>query len=200
MVAIIHLFKMIRISQKQLWLYLAICCLLGVLLTYFIDGYLGTFDTLSFTLDGRRTQKVETFEWLRGDRSWADVVSWGKVAIFTYTIGNHQFSPSSFDIDVSLWHDGKEISKLVAQTMSIAPFGTARVKWSIDTQELEPAPPAKETHYDYSIKILTGDITREIDLSIGEPRKNDEVAIRNLFEPAITPPGLSGSDMPFHPE
>lgn len=181
----------ILIRRRFIYLFLAAMCFLTALMTYFIDGYLGIYDTLSVSIDGKIDQVVETYQWLRRDGSWVGSAPWGKTVYFSYKIENHEFSEYGAIIEVSLWHDGEELGKLASQSLAIAVFRAGKVNWSIDTLDLEPAPPSSSTPYTYSIFIGSDRIHRELIFYITEPlkQKETEVIIRSRREAPLGAPG-----------
>jgi len=132
------------IRRRFIYLYLALTCFVGFIIVFFIDGYKGVYDTLYITA-GEREKKVELYQWLRRDGAWSAPARWGEKAFFRYEIDNREFSIYSADIEVSLWHEQKEVRYLISQHMQIARFDKGRLEWALDTTELEPAgaPPGR---------------------------------------------------------
>src|SRR4030042_5309592 len=52
----------IKSVRRNLFLYLALVCFVGILATFLVDGYLGTYDTVYITT-GEQSWKVEADVW-----------------------------------------------------------------------------------------------------------------------------------------
>ena len=64
-------------ERRFRYLYLALACFVGLVTTYFVDGYMGIYDTLHITT-GEREQKIELYHWLKGDGAWTGGTEWGE--------------------------------------------------------------------------------------------------------------------------
>ena len=156
-------------KRRRLYLYLALACFLVFILTSFVDGYMGVYDTLYITSD-EREQKVEHYQWLRRGGVGTGDARWGEMAFFRYEIENRGFSTYSADAEVSLWHDKEKVRSLVSQQMQIARFDKAKLEWVLDTVELEPeGPPPPYYPYVYYVIIKSNGIERELKFYILEP-------------------------------
>ena len=156
-------------KRRLVYLYLSLICFIGFITVFFVDGYMGTYDTLYIT-GGAREQKIELHQWQRRDGNWTGSVWWGQEARFRYEISNREFSPYSADIEVSLWHYEDMVRNLVSQQMLIARFDRATIEWAVDTLALEPEGPPPTTYpYTYFITIKSNGIERELKLYITEP-------------------------------
>jgi hypothetical protein len=162
------------IKRRFIYLYLSIICFAGFIITYFVDGYMGLYDTLSITIDGKTDQIIEPFQWFRSGGSSVGQARWGKTAYFSWEMGNHEFTPFRANTEVSLWQDGKEVSSLVSQPTRISPFGAGRIEWAIDTLELTPEAPQPTHPSVYYIQIQSGEIKRELKFYIFEPPHHEE--------------------------
>ena len=156
-------------KRRLVNLYLCLICFIGFITVFFVDGYMGIYDTL-YIIVGEREQKIELHQWLRlGGTSIGDS-RWGEKALFRYEIGNHEFSTYSDDIEVSLWHDEELVRTLLSQHIQIARFDQATLEWVLDTVALEPEPPPPFYPYEYYVMIKSGEIERELKFYIAEPR------------------------------
>jgi len=148
---------------------LSLICFIGFIIVFFVDGYMGVYDTL-YIIVGEREQKIELHQWQRRDGNWTGSVWWGQEARFRYEISNREFSPYSADIEVSLWHYEDMVRSLVSQQMQIARFDRATIEWAVDTVALEPEGPPPATYpYTYLITIKSKGIERELKFYITEP-------------------------------
>lgn len=151
------------------YLYLALACFVGLVTTYFVDGYMGIYDTLYITA-GEREQKIELYHWLKGGGAWTGGAEWGKKAFFSYEIDNRKFLSLSTDIEISLWHNQEKVRDLVSQHLEIAPFDTAKLEWLLDTLELEPGgTPSLIQPYKYSVVVKSDKMERELNFYIYTP-------------------------------
>ena len=119
--------------------------------------------------DGVDITPGELYRWLRTGGTGTAHASWGEEAKFEYEIDNRWFSTYSADVQVSLWHNQKKLRDLVPpHKIAIAPFDKERLKWVVDTVELEPSgsPTPPEEYYRYVIIIKSGETERKISLYI----------------------------------
>lgn len=156
--------------RRLIYLYLALTCFVGFIIVFFVDGYMGVYDTLYMTA-GEREQKVELHQWLRTGGVWGGGARWGEKAFFCYEISNQKFSTYSADIEVSLWHDEELVRPLVSQHLQIGGFGKGTLEWMLDTVELLPddAPPPRHSYNKYYILIKSGEMERKLKFYIFSP-------------------------------
>ena len=88
-------------SRKNLFLYLALACFVGIIAIFIVDGYLGVYDTLYITAD-EREEKIEADSWLRGDYPWSTGVNWDEKTFFRYEVDNRRFSEYATTVEVSV--------------------------------------------------------------------------------------------------
>ena len=165
---------------RNLFLYLALACFVGLLAIFVVDGYLGTYDTVYITA-GERSLKVEADVWQRQYPTYGGPiyeeepmpVEGGKGGYymgtnrddkisFRYEVDNRVFSTYEADIEVSVWHSQEKVRDLLSQQMSIAAFDKGQVEWVIDNTELLPADILPAQSYQYSVIIKRGEIERRI--------------------------------------
>jgi hypothetical protein len=70
--------------------------------TYFVDGYMGIYDTVYITAGERKQSSIELYQWLQGEGRWTSRVRWGEEIKFEYKIDNRRFSTYSADVEVSV--------------------------------------------------------------------------------------------------
>lgn len=139
------------------------------MVTFFVDGYMGLYDTLYITA-GEREQKVELYHWLKGDGAWTGGAQWGGKVFFRYEISNRRFSSYSADIEVSLWRSQENVRDLISQHVQITSFDEGKLEWVLDTVELEPGGiPLLTQPYKYSIVLKSGEMERELRFYIYAP-------------------------------
>ncbi len=151
--------------RRYLYLCLGLACFFGFLAIFFVDGYMGIFDTLEVN-SGRYPQRIEHYQWLRGGGTWSALVEWGEKGFFSYEVANRQFSSYTADIDVSLWQGGEKLRDLISQQISIGAFDKARLEWVLDTVELESYAPKKDSYYEYAVIMRWGEMERKLRLYI----------------------------------
>ncbi len=162
--------------RRNLFLYLALACFVGLVAIFITDGYMGIYDTVYITT-GEQSWKVEADFWLRqgaipvpypvgepvkGVGTYSMSVNRGDKISFRYEVDNRQFSSYTADIEVSVWHSQQKIRDLLSQPMSIAAFEKDNLEWVIDNTELVPGDIPPEQSYEYSIIIKRGELERRI--------------------------------------
>ena len=155
-------------KRRNLFLYLALTCFIGIIAIFIADGYMGVYDTIYVTA-GEREQKIEPDRWLRQDAFWSAGVNWGEKVFFRYEVDNRQFSDYAADIEVSVWHSQEKVLDLVSQPMLVAPFDKGQLKWEVNTEELKPSGVTPEQPYEFSVIIKRGEIERKIIVYISLP-------------------------------
>ncbi len=172
--------------RKDVFLYLALACFVGLLVIFIVDGYLGIYDTLYMTA-GEQEFKVEADVWLRTYPTYAPAPTIAPVVVgpaesdkgayylptsredkisFRYEVDNRQFSTYKADVEVSLWHSQQKVQDLISQSLSISAFEKGELGWDIDNAELLPTDILPEQSYQYTVSIKRGEIERKIVISI----------------------------------
>ncbi len=177
----------IQPMRRNLFLYLALACLVGLIAIFIVDGYLGIYDTVYIT-SGEQLWKVEADAWLHGGVVYAPQPVSAPYPVeytgepskgayylsanrddktsFRYEVDNRQFSDYKTDTEVSVWHSQQKVRDLLSQPMSIAAFEKGKLEWTIDNTELLPSGIPPEQSYQYSVIIKRGEIERRIIVSI----------------------------------
>jgi hypothetical protein len=158
-------------KRKNLFLYLALACFLGIILIFIFDGYIGVYDRLVMDT-GQYLQTIESDQWAQTDR-FAGVFSvsierGGRVD-FTYTVENHRFSEYRADIGITLWQNKAQIGDIgfiPDEPLIIPAFGKKELAWSINAAGIIPAGYPVEQNYIVNVKINRGDIVREVSVYI----------------------------------
>lgn len=160
--------------RKNLFLYLALVCFLGLIALFIVDGYLGVYDTIYITIEGQE-QDIDTDSWSRDDGTWYTDITHGEEAFFRYEVDNRRFQSYSANVEVSLWRtDGlssrlpnqEKVKDLISQQLEIASFDKGQVEWVLDTSELEAN--TAEQFYMYTIIIKRGELERRISLFLNQ--------------------------------
>jgi hypothetical protein len=158
------------VKYKNLYLYLALACFLGVILIFIFDGYMGVYDTLTVKT-GEFPQTIEPEQWAQRDRYWPVSIDWGSKAAFSYEVENRWFSTYKADFEVSVWHEQEKVAVLLAQPISIASFDKGQLEWILNTAELVPPDLPPEQRYNFTVVIKRGDIERNILVHVSEVPK-----------------------------
>ena len=153
------------IRQRNLFLYLALACFVGIIAIFIVDGYLGVYDTV-YIIAGEREEEIEPDFWLRGDYPWSTRVNQGDRVFFSYEVDNRRFFRYSADVEVSVWRMQEKMLDVVSQPMVVAPFDKGQVEWALDTAELRPGDIPPEQSYEFSVIINRGGIERKVILYI----------------------------------
>ncbi len=157
------------IKRKNLFLYLALACFVGLIAIFIVDGYIGIYDTVYITA-GEREQKIEPDYWLRQDRIWSTGTNWGEKVFFRYEVDNRQFSSYTADIEASVWRSQEKVRDLISQPMSISAFDKGQLEWVVDTTEVLPSGIPPEQRNEYTVIIKRGELERRIILYINPER------------------------------
>lgn len=156
------------VKHRNLFLYLALTCFVGIILIFILDGYMGVHDTLLVTAR-EYPEKIEADQWSQQAKYGylpSSNVEWGGKAFFSYEVANHQFSDYTADIAVSVWHSQEKVRDLVAQPMSAASFDKGQLEWVVDTAALLPKNALPEQGYQYTVVIKRGEIERKVIVDI----------------------------------
>lgn len=157
-------------GKRNLYLYLALACFVGILVIFIADGYLGVYDTLYITVQ-EREQEVEPDYWQRTwvkEQGYGVGAEWGEPVYFRYEIDNRSFSTYLTDVEASVWKSGEEIIKLLDENVSVAIFDKVTVDWALRAEELEEAGFGVGG---YTVRIRHGEVERKIVLSYYYPQK-----------------------------
>lgn len=156
------------IEGKNLYLYLALVCFVGILAIFVVDGYLGVYDTLYVTVQ-EREQKIEPDYWQRTwvkEQGYNIGAEWGEPFYFRYEIDNRTFSTYLTNVETSVWKSGEKIIQLLDENMSVDPFEEVTVDWTLRAEELE------EAGFEaggYTVRIKHGEVERKIVVSFHYP-------------------------------
>ena len=128
-------------SKRNLYLYLAIACLIGIIAIFIVDGYLGIYDTIYIT-SGEQEMTVEPEYWsgrYPGAREAYYYMggNWGEEVFFRYEIDNRRFSSYPTFVQASLWRENEKVLDLFSEDKLIKSFDKAMVEWTLDSEGLQ---------------------------------------------------------------
>lgn len=150
-------------KQKNLFLYLAAACFIGIILIFVFDGYMGLYDTLSVT-SGETTQAIDTEQWTNQEK-WGYPMQIGIVydgkASFNYEIANRRFSSYQTAVDVTVWRDQEKVSGVLSREIKVKAFGVENISWTLDAAALVPGGITAEGK-SFTVKIRLGDTERSV--------------------------------------
>lgn len=162
---------MVTKGKRNLYLYLAIACLIGIIAIFVIDGHLGIYDAIYITT-GEEDWRVEPEYWL-SQEGWKPEfyrveAEWGEKVFFGYELDNRRFSSYSTDIKVSVWKENEWVLTLFSQAeLMIKPFDKAMVEWTLDPEELRRF--YTEGYDEFTVKIERNGVERRIILGYHSP-------------------------------
>ena len=147
--------------KSNLYLYLALVCLVGIIAIFIVDGYLGIYDTVYITYQEHEKRIAPDYwqdSWVE-ERGYSIGVEWGESIHFQYEIDNRTFSSYVTDVEASVWKSGDMIIDLLDEDVSVAAFDKVSVNWTVPADELE------EAGYgigEYTVKIKHNEVERKI--------------------------------------
>ena len=155
------------IKSRNLYLYLALACFIGIIAIFIADGYLGIYDTVYIT-SGEHEQKIEPDYWQcpwakeHGYDYYGVGSEWGEPVYFRYEIDNRTFSTYSTNVEASVWKSGQKIIDLLDEDVSVASFEQVTVNWTLQTDELGLGSFEAGKKHSVSVKVKHGDVERKI--------------------------------------
>jgi len=153
--------------MRNLYLYLALLCFAGILVIFVIDGYLGIYDKLSFTIQ-EREQVIEPDQWQQRwvkESGYSAGIRWGEPVQFQYRIDNRTFSAHSSTVDVTVWRGGEQLKQLLKENVTVPSFDQVTLNWMITDKDYGELGLKTGEYGEYTIRIMFGDLERKIILS-----------------------------------
>jgi hypothetical protein len=136
--------------RRNLFLYLALACFVGIIAIFVFDGYLGIYDTINITA-GEREQTVDPDHWYRYRYEPSVGAVWGEERVFfSYKVNNRWFSSYVTLIQASVWQENEKVVDLFSEDKTIEPFDQVTVEWTLDSEQLQSL---GFDHGEYTIKI-----------------------------------------------
>jgi len=144
-------------KKRNLFLYLAIACFVGIIAIFVFDGYVGIYDTVYVTA-GEYEQEIGPDFW-QGQPSrypypYNIGARWGDPVHFRYEIDNRRFSTYATTVEASVWQSNEKVIDLLSQDVSLSNFDKATMSWTLTAEELEKA--GLEIG-EYTVKIRRGE-------------------------------------------
>jgi hypothetical protein len=145
------------VKRSNIYLILALLCLLGIILIFLFDGYMGIYDSLSVTT-GEREEKIAVD--YNQEQEWypSTVVAWGEEATFHYEVDNRCLSGYAADVEVTVWHSQEKVADLLSRPLTISPFGKGEAEFLLDTALLLPSDAPPEQGYEFTVVIRRGEV------------------------------------------
>jgi hypothetical protein len=163
-------------KRRNLFIYLALACFLGIIAIFIFDGYMGIYDTV-FVTSGEREQEIGPDVWQRDGMFWTSGIERGERAFFRYEVDNRTLSTYQADVRVTVWRMQEQVADVFSSDLIVAPFEQGQVEWAVDAAELVPADAPPEQRFEFTVRIERGDIERNIILNI------NPLPVRNLPTP-----------------
>jgi hypothetical protein len=163
-----HRNEMVKQPRRNLYLYLALACFLGIVLIFLFDGYLGLYDSLAAS-NGSYQQEVPVEEWQNPDRyggPYGMSLDQNGYLDFTYKVANRRFAGYSAEVVVTLTDINGVKSELLRQTLSAGAFQTGELTWTLQGADLLPASTPQNVNPSVTLTIQRGSETRVISLYI----------------------------------
>ena len=155
-------------GHKNIYLWLALACFLGIILVFIFDGFMGLYDSLIMD-NNQYKQTINADMWAQQEQSGylntIGVDRSGRIE-FTYTIENHRFSEYNQIVGASVWNSSQKLKDLNTTPLNIKPFGKSEVRFTLDVATIVPAElPANQT-YNMNVVIQRGSIERKIQVYV----------------------------------
>jgi hypothetical protein len=149
-------------KQKNLFLYLAVACFIGIILIFVFDGYMGLYDTLTMT-SGEQTQTVAPEQWSDSIKHHYPVDLWpfssGNYS-FSYVIDNRHFTSYQADLSISVWKNQVKVADVLSSTVNVGAFQKETISWVIDPLSIVPA--LANTDNQFTLEIDRGNVKRSV--------------------------------------
>ncbi len=155
---------MARQPSKNLYLYLALACFLGIVLIFFFDGYLGVYDSLKAD-NGSYTQEVPTEQWQNPDRyggPFSMTIDENGYLDFSYSVDNRRFVRTDGEVTVTLTDSAGATRELLQEGFDIGAFSHRDATWTLKGTDVVPAGAAPTTAFNVHLTIQFDSVTREI--------------------------------------
>lgn len=156
---------------------------------FVVDGYLGIYDKLSFTIQ-EREQVIEPDQWQQRwvkKSGFSAGTRWGEPVRFKYRIDNRTFSSHSSAVGVTIWKGGEQLKQLLQENVNIPSFDEVTLNWTIADEDFGEAGLKTGEYGEYTVRITFGDVERKIILSYypESPGYPEKVPIRPVPAPEV---------------
>jgi hypothetical protein len=149
-------------KPKNLYLYLAAACFIGIILIFVFDGYMGLYDTLSVNT-GEQPQTIAPEQWSESEENNNPVSLWpfsGGNLTFSYEVANRRFSAYLAEISISVWKNHVKVADILSTDVNISAFKNETVTWVIDPLVIMAGITVKDNQF--TLEITNGSIKRSI--------------------------------------
>ena len=144
--------------RRNLFLYLALACFIGLIAIFVSDGYVGIYDAVYVTAE-EYEQEIGPEYWQGQPPGYAYPYNigarWGEPVHFRYEINNRRFSSYQTTVEASLWKSNEKVIDLFSQNISLSKFDKTTMEWVLPAQELEKAGLGIGQ---YTVKIRRGEV------------------------------------------
>jgi hypothetical protein len=165
-----------NVKRKTLYLYLALVCLLGIILIFVFDGYMGIYDTLTIS-SGEMPQVIDADQWRYEYGQPSVSVAYGSQALFSYEVINHRFTAYQADIEVSVWQNQVKLADILASDINVKSFGKGQVEWSLDTMDFVSSNLSSDLNNDFTMIIKRGNVERKVIIWLYSPSTEKVIAL-----------------------
>lgn len=151
-------------KRKNIYLYLALACFIGIILIFMFDGYMGLYDTLTATV-GELPQVIDAEQWqqqAKFDFIPSASIGYGQQGTFSYKIDNRRFSSYSTELNVSVWRNQEKVADILAADVNVKAFDSFQAAWTFNPSTYLPDGLASNTSAEFTLLISHGDIERKL--------------------------------------
>ena len=156
---------MARKPGKNLYLYLALVCFLGIVLIFFFDGYVGVYDSLKAD-NGTYVQEISAEQWQNPERygpTYSLGLDQNGYLAFTYRLENRRFGSLSDAVRVTVYDPtAGNVTEILINTLKIGMFGQGMVSWTLNGSDFVPEGTGVGVLPNLRMVIERGTVTREI--------------------------------------
>ena len=144
--------------RRNLFLYLALACFVGLAAIFVLDGYRGIYDTVYVTA-AEVEQEIGPDFWQGQPSSriysYQIGAEWGETVHFRYQINNRSFSTYSATVEASLWKSNEKLMDLFHQDIQLANSDEITLEWTLPSRDMKTA--GLEVGQ-YTVKIKRGEV------------------------------------------
>src|SRR3972149_3696929 len=145
-------------TGRNVYLYLALACFLGIVLIFLFDGYLGVYDSLKAD-NGNYVQEIPTEQWQNPGRfgpSFSMGIDEAGYLNFTYRVDNRRFTGYSEPVVVTATDTAGATTELLRENLTAGAFGQGEVTWTIRGSDVVPAGAAPTLTFHVRLTIQPG--------------------------------------------
>jgi len=155
-------------THRNLYLFLALACLLGIVLVFVFDGYMGVRDSVWVTgVDGERSVGDDLGR--GGEHQYysleVEVPADGEINI-RYELENRCFRGYTEDVRAIIRHENMTVAELTSGVVSLSPLAAEGFLWTVDVDEYAPAEWGVNRYYSLMLIIYRGGTDINVSLSL----------------------------------